>query len=151
MQHKNLNEETVEHFLERISSIQEDSTRRWGRMTSAQMLAHVRLLMEVSLGEQPFVGKGQIPFKWLKPVVLSGILPFPRGKLKAPVVVLDDGADSVEEEIRDIKAVIRRFLALCVEDPDRCPMNPVFGSMSMAQWSRLHGLHLNHHLAQFSV
>jgi hypothetical protein len=151
MAYKDLNQESLGHFMNRISNINERSERRWGTMTPARMLAHVSLLFEGSLGEFPVEGSGQIPFKWLKPIVLSGIVPFPKGRAKAPAAFLDDDAGQVDEERERLEKSLGRFLERCENEPDRCQMNPVFGLMNMRQWARLHGLHLNHHLMQFGV
>ena len=151
MNFKDFDRKSVGHFLKRIGKIQESSERRWGTMSPAQMLAHVRLLVEGSLGDIPVEGSGQIPFKWFKPIVLSGILPFPRGKAKAPAVFLSDDFGSVAEECERLESSLYRFLSRFEEAPDRTQLNPLFGVMSMTQWGRLHGLHLNHHLSQFGV
>ncbi len=151
MRHKDLTQESATHYLERIAKIEENAARRWGTMTPAKMLAHVRLLVEGSLGELPVEGNGKIPFKWLKPIVLSGILPFPKNRAKAPPVFVPLESDSVAEERKRLEDSVRRFVGQRDNEPGRVQVNPLFGPMTMVQWARLHGLHLNHHLAQFGV
>jgi Protein of unknown function (DUF1569) len=151
MPHKDLNDQSSEHYLNRIASIHDDSPRRWGTMTPARMLAHVSLLMEASMGELPVEGRGKIPFKWFKPIVLSGLLPFPRGRAKAPAVFLEDDPANLDTERKRLENLISSFLRISKGEPERQHVNPLFGTMTMTQWARLHGLHLNHHLSQFSA
>ena len=150
MQHKDFNSKTVTHFLNRIANVEKDTKRRWGTMTPAQMFAHVSLGFEGSLGELPIEGNGKIPFKWLKPIVLSGLLPFPKNG-KAPPVFITDNVGSVAEERERLQKSIKRFLGQSEKEPGRLQVNPLFGPMTMTQWARLHCLHLNHHLDQFGV
>lgn len=151
MGYKDLNRDSVEYYLKRILEVTGDTERRWGTMSPAQMLAHVNLLMEGSLGEVSVEGNGQIPFKWFKPIVLSGIIPFPKNRAKAPAVFLADDASSIAEERERLEHSIGRFLERFEDSPDRVQVNPIFGPMTGTQWARLHGLHLNHHLAQFGA
>lgn len=151
MQHKDLNSETATHYLNRIAKVQKNPERHWGTMTPAQMLAHVRLLFEGSLGELLTPGNGQIPFRWIKGIALSGILPMPKNRVKAPRMFILDDADNITNERERLENAIRRFLVLRDKEPDRIQVHGLFGSLTMAQWARFHGLHLNHHLEQFGL
>ena len=151
MRYKDLSPKSLSHFQNRVAKVEENTERRWGVMTPAQMLVHVNLLIKTSLGELPIEGNGQVPFRWLKLIVLSGVFPFPRNKLKAPPILLTDEPGNVSKAREDLEGSITRFLGLCHSEPDRVQTNPVFGPLSMTQWTRLHGLHLNHHLDQFGI
>lgn len=151
MKTKDLNHQTQAYYTDRIRQVGTDSKRRWGRMTPAQMLDHVSRTIEASLGDIPIEGNGVLLFKIAKPVVLSGVAPFPPNLLKTPQVFIANGSSTVATEQARLESAINRFLELCESEPERKPKNPLFGPLTMNQWKRLHGLHLNHHLAQFGI
>ena len=151
MKIKDLTPETRAHYIERIRRITEASDRRWGTLTPAQMFDHLSRTIESSIGDRPVDGNGVLLFKVAKRIVLSGVAPFPPNVLKTPPVFEPNGTGTVSTERDRLEALIDRFLEARERNPKRAPMNPLFGPMTMKQWGRLHGLHLNHHLAQFGV
>ena len=47
----NLDRRNLAFHLERVEALQEDTPARWGGMSAAAMVVHVRAVVEVSLGE----------------------------------------------------------------------------------------------------
>jgi hypothetical protein len=71
-------------FQERIRSLGPDAQRRWGRMTSSQMVCHLIDHLRIALGElstQPVSGVVRYPpFKQL----VINVLPWPKGRIQGP-------------------------------------------------------------------
>jgi len=151
MGHKDLTLETGSYYLNRISKIQGKPTRRWGTMEPAEMLAHLRLLFESSLGELHTPGNGKVPFRWMKGIVLSGVMPFPKNRLKAPKMFVTHDVDCVADEHERLASAIERFLSLVEKEPEKIQVHGILGPLNMTQWARFHGMHLNHHLDQFTL
>ena len=47
--------------------------------------------------------------------------------------------------------LMERFVAEFETNPDRKTLSPLLGMITIRQWSRVHGVHNNHHLRQFGV
>lgn len=120
-------------------------------MSVQEMLNHVRLLMETSLGERTLRDVSN-PLSRLGIVQnLMLLMPWPKGKIKAPIKLLDDEVGSFAEERAKLVAVIQRFAAAVAQEPGRLVASPLMGPVTLAFWSRLHGKHVDHHLRQFGV
>ena len=139
-------------YKSRFAKIAENSPRQFGKMTATEMLNHVRLLVEVSLEER------QLPdfstwftrtalFHW----VLIEMLPWPKGKIKVPVDLLDPTLKSFDEERQLLVSTLERFAAAVGAQPSRITRSPMVGNITLQKWSRLHGRHLEHHLQQFGA
>lgn len=148
-----LNRANLAAFRERIDKLAADTPRKFGTMDTNAMLRHMRLALETSVGET------DLPDKSLPPVVrqliyfliTNAITTWPGGKLKAPDFWSPPSEHSFEEEKRLFLGATERYLKALEETPEKKERHPIFGSLNLRQWSRLHGLHLNHHLRQFGV
>ncbi len=146
-----LTPETLGRFKERLAGLKPDSPRRWGKMQPIQLLPHLRRTFEISLGDVPvetppatFWRRG---LRWL----VFGVLPWPKGRIKAPEMFFPAPGVSFEEERAATLGIMERFAAEVAREPDRPAPNPVFGRMDLRFWSLIHGRHLDHHLRQFGL
>lgn len=141
-----------EDYANRLASVAADSERKFGTMDSTKMLRHMRLSYETACGETDFEIK---PIPVVSPVLLfvfSNVLKtWPGGKIKAPGFWSPPAEGEFDEELRLITEAQRRFLEKLESSPDEVNAHPIFGKMTVHQWSRLLGPHLNHHLRQFGV
>jgi hypothetical protein len=148
---KDLNADSAPQFVARINAIRADTQREWGTMTPAEMCKHMTLSIEGGLGNVAFKDRSNPLIRLALPIVFSGLIPMPKGRAKtAPEYVATD-ADAFDEERDRLLDAISRFLEWCEENPDASARHPLFGMLTVAQWQRGHGLHLEHHLQQFGV
>jgi len=137
-------------ILDRLDRLTPDSPRQWGKMTPAQMLAHCANALEVANGDQPkkqiFIGRLFGPLVRKK---FLGEAPFPHNSPTDPTFVIQDARDFAAEKAR-LQSLIGRFVELGPENAGKC-VHSFFGRLSGAEWGRLMGKHLDHHLRQFAV
>ena len=132
----------------RIRSVTPTSPRKWGRMTSQQMLLHVYESFLVPLGEK------QVSPKKMPAVVKWGALWFPmrwpQGVKTRPELDQAERMEAVSaafEPDRDrLLAALQRF---CTTDSSTFSPHPNFGKLSAREWMRWGYLHTDHHLRQF--
>jgi hypothetical protein len=136
-------------LLARINALRPESTRLWGKMDSAQMLAHCVAALESGTGDKP--RKQKLIGKILMPFIRSSILgekPFSKNGPTDPKFVIADQRDFAVERKR-LLDVIDRFVARG-EAVANHP-HPFFGRMSQQEWGQVMYKHLDHHLQQFGV
>ncbi len=149
---KNLFEATrVEEVTERIAQLTPTSTRQWGKMTVAQMLAHCAIGMESAVGDQkpPRVLVGRILGPVIKPLALRNDDPMRKNSPTAPIFIIE-GDRYFQAEQAKLKGLVERFGAA---GPACCTDHPhaFFGRLKPEEWAILMYKHVDHHLRQFGV
>ena len=147
-----LDSTTLSEFERRANAVASTEQRQWGTMSLAQMLAHLRIVFEISLEERDTKDESRA---WLMPILW--ILMFriwtnwPKGKIKASPQFLDDSADDIEAERTQLIELMGRFVERAESDPERIVLEPMLGRISLRKWQRVHGLHSDYHLRQFGA
>lgn len=148
---KNLYEaETVNEILFRIDRLQAASPRHWGKMDSAQMLAHCSAALAMATGENniPRLFIGRLIGGLVKPA-FTNEKPFSKNNPTAKELVFSNPCDFAREQ-EHLREKVRQFHeggeAKCTRHP-----HPFFGSLTPQEWSRGMYKHLDHHLRQFGV
>jgi hypothetical protein len=121
-------------------------------MTAAQMLAHLRIIFEISLEEREAEDESRrwlLPILWL--VVFVWWTNWPKGRIKASPQFLDPAATDFDAERDHVLAAMARFVARAERYPDRKVLEPMLGRVSLRKWRRIHGVHTDYHLRQFGV
>ena len=137
-------------ILDRLARLQPSATRRWGKMSPAQALAHLVIAMESAGGlgkqEQSLLGKIVSPFIMWK--VLDET-PFAHGAPTDPSFVVSDDRDFEKEKARLVSSIDR----LVSRGPEKAvqSVHPFFGRLTAEGWGRLTYKHLDHHLRQFGA
>jgi hypothetical protein len=138
-------------LLERVQKVGPDSRRRWGKMTSHQMICHVADAFRGALGLielQPRAFHLERPVKWL---ALYTPGRWPQGYPAPREINQVAGAGTrpfVFTEDRDsLLILMQRFTPEGV----RGRKHPLWGRMSDWEWGRWGYLHTDHHLRQFGV
>lgn len=149
---KNLYEaESVKDVKERLSQLNSNSVRQWGKMTSAQALAHCAVGMEWAVGDRipSRMFLGRIIGRMIKRMVLANDEPLRRNSPTAKELVVQDERDLGKERER-LYGLIDRFAAA---GPKGCTTHPhsFFGRLTPEEWATLMYKHLDHHLRQFGV
>ena len=134
----------------RISQLSPQSPRRWGKMTSHQMLCHLADSYSGVMGERKIsLQKLPIPRLFLRWLTLNA--PWPKNAPTRPEVnQLLSRTPPTEFEADRLKLLeaIDRFCA--ANDSARTP-HPILGNLSHKDWMRWGFLHADHHLRQFGV
>ena len=143
---------TADHFRERLAKLEPDSERRFGTLDPAAMLRHMRLACEVGAGEVEVEDESTPVVRSVMFFVITRIMTtWPGGRIKAPDFWTPPADHEFEEERTALLAAMDRFNEKLEKEPDSRAANPVLGSLSTRQWSRLTGIHFHHHLRQFGV
>jgi hypothetical protein len=144
---------TKEQIIERLQSIAPTSARRWGRMSSHQMVCHLADSLRGVIGEKPVSeARSLLPRRLVKWIALDVPLVWPKGIQTRPEMNQELGGTPPTEFAADLHA-----LQLLLDRFTRTPRDfawqphPIFGPMSDHEWMRWGYLHLDHHLRQFGA
>ena len=146
---KSLANETVrEEMLDRLKRLSPDAKPRWGKMSSAQMLAHLADWMAMadgSLGVAPI--RMIVRYPPLKQLAIYW-LPFPRNVMTARELRTRKARDwsiemeTVRQRLAGFDVVARR---------NDWPNHPAFGKMTKRAWCVFAYRHMDHHFRQFGI
>ncbi len=143
--------ETVAEVRRRLSRLEPDQARQWGKMNVAQTLAHCSLGLEMAAGEirPPRALMGRILGSVVKPIALRENEPMRRNSPTSKELVVE-GDRNFETERKRLSGLIDRFAAA---GPAACTKHPhaFFGSLTSDEWAVLMYKHLDHHLRQFGA
>jgi hypothetical protein len=146
------NPEMVQALLTRLGKVRLDTSRRWGRMTSHQMLCHLTDSFLVALGERSASpATGLLQRSVMKWGALYVPIQWPKGTPTRPEIEQGAGGTPPVEfgyDGQKLSVAIDRFAASAVLHGR---FHPFFGSLTAAQWNRWGYLHTDHHLRQFGA
>lgn len=139
----------VNVLIERLNRLTPESTRKWGTMSVAQMLAHCNVPLETALGrnhpKRKWVGKifaKLLKWKFLdaKPMVKNSIT-------EDHYVTTISTYDFDTEQ----KKAIDLILTFYQNGQEKCTAHPhsYFGKLKPEEWAVLKWKHFDHHLRQF--
>ncbi len=146
-----LNRESLSAYRQGIDALSLESEPLWGSLDAHRLLPHLRILLEIALGEREeedvsnFLLRSRLTF-WM-----MMWMPWPKGKVKAPDYLTPEPEEDFEEERRKLLAVMERFADEVESNPRQRTKSPILGWLALADWSRLQGKHLTHHLEQFGI
>jgi hypothetical protein len=143
----------VAGVVQRLKRVDQDSRRRWGRMSAHQMLCHLSDSFRLALGEKAAKPAGGLLQRTLvKWTALYAPLPWPAGIRTSPEIDQASVAASRADFATDA-AVLEVLLERLVAEGPRLDgrVHPRFGALSAAAWLRWGYLHVDHHLRQFGA
>ncbi|HTH81937.1 MAG TPA: DUF1569 domain-containing protein [Mucilaginibacter sp.] len=137
-------------LIHRINKLQEDTPALWGKLTSAQMMAHCQKSMNMALGntkiKRHWIGRvfGNIAKRRLLKVErLDKNIP----TYKHFEVTYDCAFDEEKEKfVVLIKSALTKGESGLVKHP-----HPYFKTFKPTEWSQLNWMHLDHHFRQFGT
>jgi hypothetical protein len=148
-----LNPVDKKEIFERLSNVRPDDRRRWGRMTSHQMICHLSDSFRSRLGEKKNSRVDNIftrtVVKW---IALYAPMRWPHDVKTRPEMDQEVGGtrpDDFDRDRRQLVELIERFTAPA-RNAEFHP-HPFFGDMTEAEWMRWGYLHCDHHLRQFGI
>ena len=131
----------------RLKSLRADSHRKWGKMSSDQMLWHVAAGLELALGRRTSKPmKPPLPRPLLRFLVIN--VPWPKGAPTSPEIVATRQYDFVAERKRCMELIDERSTK-DLRGP--WPEHFMLGQITGAQASQLQAKHVDHHLRQFGA
>jgi len=143
------NPEERARFQQRIGSLRPDAERRWGRMTSSQMVCHLIDQLRIALGELPARPmSGVLRYSPFKQFVIN-VLPWPRGRIQGPPEAFTTASSAWEKDLAQLQQLLEEFGGR--EAQTEWAPHPMFGRMSGRLWSQLTCRHFDHHLTQFGA
>jgi hypothetical protein len=141
--------------IARLGRLTADAKPVWGKMTAAQMVAHVskpyEMVCDPSYARTHKRPPAVIRFAlklFLKPIVV-GEKPYAKNSRTAPEFVVADERDLNVERTRLIGYInqVQQLGRSHFDGKD----NHSFGVMTAQEWNNLFAKHLEHHLVQFGV
>lgn len=147
-----LDRTTLQRFIERVERIDEKSERLWGKFSAEAMIAHLIRSVEISLGEVEVSDESNFFIRnFLRPIVFSGFMPWPKGRIKTLPVFLAEPEGDLAAGREKLVAALKRFIEAAEADPERTVVSPAFGPRPLSGFHRMHGMHCDHHLRQFGA
>ncbi|MFD2872861.1 DUF1569 domain-containing protein [Mucilaginibacter ximonensis] len=141
----------VVELIYRINKLTPESQALWGKMSVAQMLAHVNVSYEMV-----FTDKHPRPnaftrllLKLLVKNKVVGPQPYKHNERTAPAFMIGDARNFELEKTR-LLSHLNQTLQLGQEYFHKKPSHS-FGKLTAGEWNVLFYKHLDHHLTQFGV
>ncbi len=143
--------ETAPDFRSRIEKISASTQPQWGSMDATKLMRHLSRSFEISLGEVEVKDEST----WVSRNILWYLFFYvftnwPQG-IKAPEVFTPEPEGDFEKEKQILLESMERFLTALEREPERIALSPMMGPISLRNFARINGVHLNHHLRQFGV
>ena len=139
--------ENRREIVRRLESLQPDSQPRWGRMSAAEMVAHLTDQMSHCLGDKPC---GPVPgiLRWapLRHITIYW-LPWPKGRVKGPPDAFVTRPGPWLSDIERLVGMVERFGHQDLTGT--WPEHAMFGHMRGIDWGHFCYKHFDHHLSQF--
>lgn len=135
----------------RLDSLKDTHQAHWGKMNSAQMLAHLNVMFELGLKDNLPSPNRFVKFM-LKTLVKEKIVnenPYKKNSRTAPEMVIKHQPNFESERVK-----VQNYLADIVNKGSSFFENrahPAFGQLTAKQWSNLFYKHIDHHFTQFGI
>lgn len=136
-------------IVTRIGRLTPESERIWGTMDCPTMVGHCADGIRMVVGERD-LGPPHGPYRFAPMrYLLIHVVPWPKGKAKAPVEPRPRPATDWEA----LRGELLELIARVAQTPAGAlaPTHPLFGSMKHHDWGVLVYRHLDHHLEQFGA
>lgn len=146
------NENDLDEIKSRILSLNENSLRKWGKMTPAQMLRHCDRIIQISTGNV-ILPKINLLVKCIGIItkkemwLLNNGIPPDMPTFKCVVIKENCNFEKAREALF---CTLEEFL-LKAESNNLLTSHELFGKMTKKDWGFMQYKHLNHHLKQFGV
>ena len=121
-------------------------------MDSTRAIRHLIFTFEMSLGIQQIKDTSKpIARDLIYLLFFRWFTNWPKGKIKGPDFVTPPPKGNFESEQAKLLRIMSQFVDELERNPAKTGVNPGLGTITLAKWSRVHGVHNDHHLRQFGV
>ena len=143
-----LDKSTREELINRIKTLNENCTARWGKMTVYQMTKHCSLWEDMAQGRKqyPRVFIGRIFGKVALKSILKDDSPLRRNTPSIPELKVS-GEGNIEAQKSEWIAKIEHYAQVS----NLQLIHPFFGKMTTEQIGLMDYKHIDHHLRQFGA
>lgn len=137
-------------IISRIHQLTPESKALWGKMTVDQMLSHCQAPLDFAFGKIPM--KANFLMRILGKLVRNKILnsqQYSKNSPTAPAFIRKETYDFDAAK----QGLIERINVFSEQGQKaiKTTKHPFFGEMTYEEWSKMHTMHLDHHLRQFGV
>jgi hypothetical protein len=141
----------VVELIYRVNKLTTDAKPQWGKMTVAQMLAHLNVAYEMVYTDKHARPNALIRLllKVFVKQTVVGPKPYKRNSATAPAFLIKDEKNFEAEKIR-LLSHIHQTQQLGQEYFHN-KVSHSFGKLTAAEWNVMFYKHLDHHLTQFGV
>lgn len=142
---------TTEAVLNRLEKLNHTATPQWGKMTVAQMLAHLNVTYDLAYDKvhSPANFFTKILLKLLVKPLVTNDKPYKKNSHTAPIFIIINERDFEKEKsifIDNIKKTEADGIAFF-----EGKVSSSFGPMTAKEWSTQFYKHIDHHFTQFGV
>ena len=136
-------------LLTRLDNLMANSERKWGAMTSSQMLHHLNLAIGSGIGYYKLADNSNFMSRTINQFMVLNVLKrFPMGtQTTKPLKVVEENYD-FETEKKQLREILTK--AYQTKSNSDWGKHTYFGKMSRKAWGKLIMIHCNHHFQQFS-
>ena len=140
---------TREELIDRIKTLNDNSTRQWGKMTLYQMLKHCTQWEEMALGHKKYKQTllGRLFGKMALKDFITDDTPFKQNVPTVPDFRIKENNGNWADESAKWILLIEEYAQF--SNPDF--IHPFFGKMTKEQIGYLAYKHIDHHLRQFNA
>jgi hypothetical protein len=143
--------QTTATVLSRLEKLNHTTKPQWGKMNSAQMLAHLNVPYDIDNGKKQtkISGFGKLMLKLFVKNIVVGEKPYIKNSRTSPDFIIADERDFEKEKalfIANVKETETKGAAH-YEGKE----SSAFGKLTAQQWSIQFYKHLDHHFTQFGV
>ena len=137
-------------IISRINNLSPESKAQWGKMSVDQMLSHCQAPIDFATGTNPMQANFimRLIGKMLKGKVFNST-EFKKNSPTAPSFIRT-GTYDFDQTKKGLIQKIGIFSDLR-EKAIKTTKHPFFGELTYDEWSKMHTMHLDHHLRQFGV
>ncbi len=136
------------NLLKRLDGISNTSQKKWGEMTSSQMLHHLNLAIGSGIGYYSLPDVSTLMSRGFNQFMILNVLKkFPTGTQTAKPLKVTESYD-FEKEKKQLKEILTK--AYTTKTDNDWSRHTYFGKMSRKAWGKLIMIHCNHHFQQFS-
>jgi hypothetical protein len=142
---------TTETVLSRLEKLNHTTAPQWGKMNSAQMLAHLNVPYDIDNGKKQtkISGFGKLMLKLFVKNIVVGEKPYIKNSRTSPDFIIADERDFEKEKALFIANVKETEAKGASHYEGR--ESSAFGKLTARQWSIQFYKHLDHHFTQFGV
>ena len=143
-----LTQEGYTEIKERLHRLNENSTRKWGKMSVGQMCWHCQYPLKLSIENKANDSKGNWLIKTFFKKSMYSDKPWRKNLPTAPQLKTTEDK-KFDDEHPILLSLLDNFYAL--RERDTWYPHPTFGTFTKEQWGQMQYKHLDHHLTQFGV
>jgi hypothetical protein len=145
-------EQKRKEIFDRIDKLNADSKPKWGKMTPAQTLKHIRLVFSPSIGELEMPDKSSFFTRTLLKKLLLSDINVPEGKTPKTFPEVDMVGSSIPvEDFETEKKLLKDAIDRVLKKDELNQKHFMLGKINNKQWYRLIYRHITYHLRQFGV